>query len=123
MSGVPSRRLVLAAAALAVAGVAGGCGRTVVVGADRTLQLTLSDYRINPQTIRVSAGKLTIVVHNYGYFTHNLAIVPGHDAATKPIRPGQSAEITLTLTPGTYRTESQIIPDEALGEYGTLVVS
>ncbi len=121
MSGVPSPKLALAVVALAAGGALGGCGRTLVVGSGRMVQIALSEYRINPQIVHVRAGKLTISVHNYGALNHNLAVEPGHDAATKPIRPGQSAEITLTLTPGTYLMESQILSDEALGEYGTLV--
>ncbi|MGI8903323.1 MAG: cupredoxin domain-containing protein [Solirubrobacteraceae bacterium] len=118
-----SPRLARAALALAAAGALGGCGRTVVVGSGAMVRITLSEYRINPQIVHVNAGKLTIFVRNYGRLTHNLAVSPGHNAATKPIAPGQGAEITLTLTRGTYRLESQILSDEALGEYGTLVVT
>ena len=43
--------------------------------------------------------------------------------ATKPIPPGQSALLTLSLTPGTYMMSSTLLSDEALGEYGTLTVT
>lgn len=103
----------------------GGCGRVATVGADRTLQLALTEYRLNPRSVRAGAGMLTIRVHNYGRLTHNLVISAGGQpsVSTKPIPPGQSVELILTLIPGTYRMASTILSDEALGEYGTLTVT
>jgi hypothetical protein len=50
-----------------VAGVvllgAAGCGVTTRVGAGRTLQIALSEYRVIPQDVRAAAGVLTILVH------------------------------------------------------------
>ena len=60
--------LLLAAALLIT-----GCGHTAVVGKDRTVQVQLSEYRLQPQNIRVSRGLLTIIVHNHGLLDHNLA--------------------------------------------------
>ena len=102
-----------------------GCGHTTVVGSDRTLQLALSEYRLNPQSVRVKSGPVTIVVHNYGRLTHNLVISQNGQwaGATKPLAPGQSTELSVTLPPGTYLMSSTILSDEALGEYGTLTVT
>jgi hypothetical protein len=115
----------LALAAVALALLAGGCSHTERIGVDRTLRVALSEYRVNPQSVRASAGTLTIFVQNYGRLTHNLVISLGGQSAgsTKPIPPGQSAALVLTLTPGTYLMASTILSDEALGEYGTLTVT
>ncbi len=105
-------------------GSTGGCGHTEHVGSDRTLRVALTEFRMNPQSATVSAGQLTIIVHNFGRLTHNLALSHGGQsaAATKPIAPGESAQLTVTLVPGTYVMASTILDDEALGQYGTLRV-
>ena len=104
---------------------AGGCGYTQRVGSDRTLQLVLTEYRLIPQTVQVTAGVLTIRARNVGRLTHNLVISLNGEptAATKPISPGQTGQLTLYLTPGTYSLASTILPDQALGDYGTLTVT
>jgi plastocyanin len=122
MPGLRASRTALPLAALALLGA---CGHTETLGNARTLYVALSEYRLAPQSVRVSAGPVTVFVHNYGRLTHNLVISRSSQAtgATRPIWPGQSAEITLTLTPGTYLMASTIQSDEALGEYGTLKVT
>ena len=101
-----------------------GCGQTHVVGADHTLTVTLSEYRVAPQSIRAPAGLLTIFVHNDGRLTHNLVIsLGGHpQAATQPISPGGTAALAVTLGPGRYLVASTLLSDQALGAYGTLTV-
>jgi hypothetical protein len=103
----------------------GGCGHTQRIGPDRTLSVGLTEYHLNPQSARVGAGTLTIVVRNYGRLTHNLVIsMNGQPAAsTRPRGPGQSTAITVVLTAGSYQMASTILSDQALGEYGTLTVT
>jgi uncharacterized cupredoxin-like copper-binding protein len=129
---MPGLRASKLAPALATLVLLSGCGHTEAVGSDRTLYVALSEYRVTPQSVRVSAGPLTVFVHNYGRLTHNLVITLNGQATgttrpatgtTRPIWPGQSAEITLTLTPGTYLMASTILSDQALGQYGTLTVT
>jgi plastocyanin len=110
---------------LAALALLGGCAHTETVGNARTLYVALSEYRLTPQSVRVSAGPVTVFVHNYGRLTHNLVISRSGQVTgtTRPIWPGQSAEITLTLARGTYLMASTILSDEALGEYGTLTVT
>ncbi len=105
--------------------VLSGCGHTQRVGADRTLSVALTEYHLNPQSARVGAGTLTIVVRNYGRLTHNLVIsMNGQPAAsTKPLGPGQSTSIIVFLNAGSYQMASTILSDQALGEYGTLTVT
>ena len=114
----------IAAATVAVA-VLGGCGHTHVVGSSRTLYVALSEYRITPQSVRVSTGSLTIFVHNYGRLTHNFVISLDSqpEASTQPIAPGEGAELVVALSPGNYQMTSTLIDDQALGEYGTLNVT
>jgi hypothetical protein len=110
------------AAAVTFALVLSACSHVHVIGADRTLRLALTEYRLRPQDIRMRAGLLTIFVHNYGRLTHNLVLsISGSSAgSTGPLLPGQSTELSLYLTPGHYLMASKILSDQALGEYGTL---
>jgi hypothetical protein len=102
-----------------------GCGETHVVGSDRTLQVGLTEYHLTPQNVRTTAGGLTILVHNYGRLTHDLVLsLGGHpEGSTKPIAPGQTAALVITLAPGKYLLDSTILQDQALGAYGTLTVT
>jgi Cupredoxin-like domain len=117
----PSRLALLAVASALLV----GCGHAKVVGGDRSVNMALSDYRLNPSTVHASPGVVTFFVHNYGRLTHDLVI--SQDGRTagqiKPIAPGQSAQLALDLAPGTYSMTSTILSDQALGAYGTLKVS
>jgi hypothetical protein len=118
-------RGLLAATLIGLAIAAAGCGHTVRVGPDRTLRIAMTEYRLNPQSVTAPEGQLTILIHNYGRLTHNLAVsLNGQTAgATKPIAPGQDATLTVMLTKGSYLLSSTLLSDEALGEFGTLKVS
>ncbi len=121
---IESVALATALAGLALATVLAGCGHTRQVGSTRTVQMSVNEYRLNPQSVDASAGVLAIVVHNYGRLTHNLVVSANGQsvAGTTPIAPGQTAELDLDLAPGTYQMASTILSDEALGAYGTLTV-
>ncbi len=102
-----------------------GCGQTDVIRRSRTVLVGLTEYRVAPQRVQISRGPVTILVHNYGRLTHNLVISRGTQtqASTRPIWPGQTAELTLMLAPGSYLMASTILSDQTLGEYGTLSVT
>jgi hypothetical protein len=121
--GLPRNLAATAAVALAVA--AAGCGGSSHLAGGHPLRLALTEYRLHPQDINVSAGTLTILIHNYGRLTHDVVVTQNGEtvAGTKPIAPGQSAELDLSLAPGHYVMTSTIGSDEALGQYGTLAVS
>jgi uncharacterized cupredoxin-like copper-binding protein len=95
------------------------------VGQNRTLNLALSEYRINPRASTVSAGVLTLVVRNYGRLTHNLVIAEnGHqEGATSSIAPGGEATLVVVLNPGRYTLSSSILQDADLGARATLTVT
>jgi Cupredoxin-like domain len=109
---------------LALAWIIAGCGHTLVASAGQPVQMAVSEYRLNPQSIRASAGIVSIVVHNYGSLTHNLVVSENGQtvAGTQPIPPGESMELDLDLAPGTYLMASTIHSDQTLGAYGTLFV-
>ena len=87
------------------------------------VQISVTEYRLNPQSVRAPDGRLSIFVHNNGRLTHNLVVWQGAQsvAGTQPIPPGGSAELDLDLAPGKYLMASTIQSDQTLGAYGTLV--
>jgi iron uptake system EfeUOB component EfeO/EfeM len=89
-----------------------------------TVSLTLSDYRIVPQRVRVEPGRITFLVRNDGHGAHNWQVrgrgkVRGRIAT---LLPGASGRLTVRLRRGTYRMSCGIGHHEELGEYGTLSV-
>lgn len=118
-------RLVALALVLVCAGLAAGCSHTERVGSSRTLRVALTEYRLNPEGAVVSAGVVTVLVHNDGRLIHNLAVSMNGQTveSTKPIPPGGSAAMVLTLAPGSYLMYSSLLSDQALGQYGTLTVT
>ena len=100
----------------------------------RTLRLRLDEYRLLPQDVRVSPGRLRIVATNVGRLTHNVKILredrdnteaPAREVGgTRSTQPGESASVTFaSLPPGRYRLACTIANHDDLGQYGTLIVS
>ena len=122
MTGLRATKLaLLVAAALLVT----ACGHTEVAGSGRTVHVQLSEYRLQPQSIRVSRGLVTIIVHNHGLLDHNLTLFQNGQTvdAINPLSPGETSQMTLFLSPGTYSMVSTVLSDQSLGAYGTLRVT
>ena len=120
-----AKRTLVGAVAALLAIAPAGCGHTASVGRDRTLRVALTEYGVLPQKVQVSAGELTIIVHNVGKLTHNLVVIHGQDKidGTPPIWPGTTGQLAVNLAPGSYTIASTLFSDQALGEYGTLTVT
>jgi hypothetical protein len=110
--------------ALMLALAAAGCGHTRVIRSQGTLEVALTEYRLDPQSVSTRAGQLTIVVHNYGRLTHSFVLTRGTQQAgsTKPIWPGSTASLTIIVSRGRYVMASTLLADQVLGTYGTLSV-
>ena len=117
---LPARAVI----ALALAWALAGCGHTIQVGASRDLHVTLTEYRITPDTVRAYAGSLTITVRNLGTRTHNLAISLGNqnEAMSADLVSGGTTMMRVDLAPGRYLLRSTITDDQALGLWGILDV-
>jgi hypothetical protein len=125
MPALPPRPLAIAVAAALAA--CAGCGEPAPVAVDAMpLRLTLSEYAIAPQAVRVPAGRVTIVVRNGGTTVHRLQVRSADRtrtlAASPPLRPGQSARVVAELPPGTYVDLCPQSRHATLGEHGTIVV-
>jgi hypothetical protein len=121
-------------AVLAAAAVAAGCaGEPAAVDVSgSTLRVALDEYRIQPQNVRMKAGRIHLVATNKGRLTHNLVIESITDDPTKQVvygrtdtaHPGQTVKERdpITLKPGKYRIADSIGNHENLGQYGTLTL-
>jgi hypothetical protein len=97
------------------------------------VRLTLDEYRIAPDHVRVPAGRVTIIAVDRGRLTHNVAIESPHRepgqpphqyARTATVHPGQTTPpLTVTLRPGRYRLACTIGNHDDLGQYGELDVT
>jgi uncharacterized cupredoxin-like copper-binding protein len=128
------RRLTLLVAALAALPAA-GCGAEIAYtrAADRRVEVRLAEYSITPEHIQVRAGRVTLVAHDVGRLTHNLAVVQfkrpksgeeekSYGKPTRTLFPGQTDSITVHLKPGKYRLVCTIANHDNLGQYGELKV-
>src|SRR5579862_5532002 len=114
---MPWLRATTLALITATALAAGACTNTVVVRHGRVLELAVGEYRLAPQSVRIAAGLLTIVVHNEGRLAHNLAVSEDGQLVgeTSPILPGRVAYLPIDLSPGTYVIASTLFSDQVLG--------
>lgn len=122
----------LAAVLLAALLLAGcGTGQTRHLTGHR-LALTLTEYRILPQTVSVPAGPLRITACNRGVLTHNVALQQGtldSDERTTltdipTLLPGRCGSVLMTtpLASGRYLLTSTVGNQAVLGMAATLIV-
>ena len=121
-------------AVVGAAAVTAGCGEPAPVGvAGDTLRFKLDEYRIQPQNVRVHAGRIHLVATDDGRLTHNLVVESITDDPTKEVvygrtdtaQPGQTVteRDPIRLKPGRYRLACTISNHDNLGQYGTLTIT
>lgn len=103
-----------------------GCGAAPAARVpDGRFTVTLDDYMLQPQAIRVPAGPLTVTIVNRGRIAHAFALRSGATATVlrmSAIKPGERASRSFRLAHGHYRMLCPIANHEELGMWGTLVV-
>jgi len=118
------------------AALAAGCGGDVKYAhaPDHRVSVRLTEYSITPQNTEVSAGRITLVAHNVGRLTHNLAVVQFdrpksgeqermYGKPTKTLFPGETGSTTVDLKPGKYRLICTLANHDNLGQWGELKVT
>jgi plastocyanin len=95
-----------------------GCAGTASAG---EVEVSAKEMRFTPSTLRVAAGRRTIVVHNKGKLTHTFSLNELGREVT--IHPGKTRTLSVDLQPGTYRYVCRILDHEGLGMHGVLRVS
>lgn len=93
-------------------------------GGGETIEIALSDFALDPATVRVdAAGTYTFRAVNDGETGHALEVEGGGvEEETDELGPGESGELTVELEPGTYELYCPIGGHRAAGMEGELVV-
>ena len=103
-----------------------GCGGGATVREQTGgFNVTLDDYLIRPQSIRVPKGKqLTVTVHNVGKLGHTFRIRSSNHDVLKftTLAPGETKSRSFKLAAGKYTMYCALSNHEELGMHGTLVV-
>ena len=132
--------LVLLAASLLLAACSGGSGRQDTaalstsqpsganVGAAAAggpaINVTLTEMTVALDTTQAPAGTVTFVVQNTGHAPHDFAIKGnGVEQKTPRLESGQSATLTVDLSPGSYEYECMMPGHAMAGMRGTLTVT
>ncbi|HWL45018.1 MAG TPA: multicopper oxidase domain-containing protein [Ilumatobacter sp.] len=98
-----------------------GGGGASAAGAERTIvEVTLTEFAIEPNHLMVPPGPVTLRVTNQGAIAHNL-VVDGK--STRDLNAGETQDLDLgTLSVGEYKMWCEIAGHEASGMTGTLMV-
>lgn len=124
MPALPPRLLATTLATAAM--MCSGCGESAPVAVGETpLRLTMSEYRIAPQAVRVPAGRARLVVRNGGTTVHRLQLRSEDRtrvlATSPPLRPGERTRLDVVLPPGTWVVGCAVERHDTLGEHGSIV--
>ena len=97
----------------------GGTEVTQSAGGVSTLEVSLKDFLIEPEDLRVNTGAV-LQISNDGAVVHNLAV---DGTASDMFDPGGSGTLDLgDLQPGSYAMICEVPGHEAAGMRGTLVI-
>jgi plastocyanin len=102
-----------------------GTGSTTVgAGADATVPVSLTDFRL-PRDVHVPRGGLiAFEATNDGQSLHALAVVgPAGQARTQTLRPGERTSVEVRLPPGTYKWYCPVGDHERRGMVGRVRVA
>jgi plastocyanin len=103
-----------------------GCGGGATVREQTgAFNVTLDDYLIRPQSIRVPKSReLTVTVHNAGKLGHTFRIRSSNHDVLKftTLAPGETKSRSFKLAAGKYTMYCALSNHEELGMRGTLVV-
>ena len=120
---MPRRIATTLLAVLALAGC--GSAGAPVRASSPSFTITLDDYLIRPQELRVPEGsRLTVTVVNRGRYGHTFRIraTTRNVLAMTTIRPGERSTRDFRLAAGRYTMYCALANHEELGMRGTLTV-
>jgi hypothetical protein len=102
-----------------------GTGSTTVGGgADATVPVSLTDFRL-PHGVRVPrSGLIAFETTNDGESPHALAVIgPAGQARTQTLQPGERTIVEVRLPPGTYKWYCPVDAHERRGMVGRVRVA
>jgi uncharacterized cupredoxin-like copper-binding protein len=93
-------------------------------GVGTTVNVVAREMALAFDTTAIRAGTITFSLRNDGHAPHDLAIRGnGIDQKTRIIERGQTATLTVTLTPGTYSYECTVPGHAMAGMRGSFTVT
>ncbi len=89
------------------------------------LVILLEDFRLRPQLVQASAGRITFDLRNAGRLGHSFRLRRNNRLYIKvpTLKPGERRVLTRRLSPGNYRMFDAVSNYEVLGMYGALSVT
>ncbi len=117
------------AALFAVSALAlGGCGsgRTADVAETRAADVSMTEFRLDPQQLRLTAGRRTFQIRNDGRMVHRFELRSADGRRRlllgRPLKPGESETLTVRLRSGQYLMRCAQERHNTLGEWGAISV-
>jgi uncharacterized cupredoxin-like copper-binding protein len=106
------------------AGATGATGATGASGGGETVDISETDFALDPSDVTTKAGEVTFDVTNDGDTTHNLEIEGNGVEEELPddLAPGDSGELTVDLASGTYTMYCPVDGHRDQGMEGTVEV-
>lgn len=98
----------------------------MTVAAGDPVTIAMSEFRLEPQRLRLAAGRRVLSIRNEGTVVHRFEL-RGEGGERRlllgrPLRPGASQRIVVELAPGDYLIRCIQPRHNTLGEHGTLTV-
>lgn len=85
------------------------------------VQVSLKDFRLEPDQVTAKAGAVTFVLKNEGRYTHDFRVEgQGIDEKAPKVGQGRTFEWQITLPPGAYRISCPISNHADRGMVGAL---
>jgi plastocyanin len=96
---------------------------TAAAGAGGTVDISETEFKLDPADPTVAAGTVTFNISNDGATVHNLEVEGnGVEEVSDDLEPGSSGKLTVDLEPGTYELYCAIGDHADQGMEGTLTV-
>jgi plastocyanin len=95
-------------------------------GAGETVDMSLTDFALNPAQLTVAPGEVTFNLTNDGQAPHNLEVEgpSGEAELDQDLEAGQSGQLTVDLSqPGTYEMYCPVGNHRQMGMEGEITVS
>ena len=102
-----------------------GAESTAAAGAGETVEVSETDFALDPSEVSVKPGTVTFDVSNDGEATHNLEVEgpDGEEELSSDLQPGDAGELTVDLTePGTYEMYCPVDGHKEMGMTGEITV-
>ena len=105
-------------------GATGGTGATGAAGGGETVDISETDFALDPDKVTAKAGTVTFNVTNDGATVHNLEVEGDgvEEELPNDLNPGDSGELSVDLEPGDYTMYCPVGDHRDQGMEGTITV-